>query len=68
LVGVAVKVTLVPEHTAPEGFADNTTEGVTLGLTVTETLVVAITGLAQLALLVIVQTIVFVPAGIELLE
>jgi hypothetical protein len=54
---------VVPEHTAPEGFADTTTEGTTVGLTVTAILVVAITGLAQVALLVIVHNIVFVPAG-----
>ena len=63
LVGVAVKVTLVPAHTAPDGLAATLTEGTTVGLTVTAILDVAVTGLAQVALLVIVHTTVFAPAG-----
>ena len=68
LVGVAVKVTFVPAHTAPDGLAATLTEGTTVELTVTAILEVAVTGLAQVALLVIVHNIVFDPAGIVELE
>jgi hypothetical protein len=62
-VGVATKVTFVPEQIVPTGLVDTVTDGTTLGFTVNTTLDVAVTGLAQVALLVIVQTTVFAPVG-----
>ena len=57
--GVAVKVTLVPEQIAPEGFAAILTVGVTeLPTVIVIVFEVAVTGLAQVALEVMIQTIV----------
>jgi hypothetical protein len=52
---------LVPAQIAPEGFADIAIEGVTLAFTVTARLIVAVTGLAHPALLVIVHTMLLFP-------
>ena len=58
--GVAVNVTLVPEQIAPEGLAVILTEGVNVGFTtIVIVFDVAVIGLAQLALDVIIQSIVF---------
>jgi hypothetical protein len=59
LVGVAVKVTLVPEQMAPDGLAAILTEGTTVLVTVIVIVFeVAVTGLAQVAFDVITQLIV----------
>jgi hypothetical protein len=53
---LGVKVTVCPEHTAPDGLAEILTLGVTEGLTVIFTVLdVAVVGLAQLAVEVITQ-------------
>ena len=54
-VGVAVKVTLVLTQTAPEGDAEMATMGVIVEVTVIVTLSLAVVGLAQVALDVMVQ-------------
>ena len=60
LAGVAVKVTDVPAHIAPDGDAAILKLGVSTGLTdIVTVLEVAVTGLAQVALDVITQVIVF---------
>jgi hypothetical protein len=56
LVGVAVNVTDVPEHILLPGFADMLTDDVTVGFTViVMPVLVAVAGVAQVALLVITQ-------------
>ena len=58
-VGAAVNVTEVPGHIAPAGIAEILIAGVRIGLTViVMTLDVAVTGLAQVALDVIIHRIV----------
>ena len=59
MIGVAVKVTLVPAHIAPEGFAAMLTDGISDEVTVIVTEAVAVTGLAQVALDVRIQVTVF---------
>ena len=59
LVGVAVKVTFVPAHTAPDGLAATLTEGTTALVTVIVMVFeVAVVGLTQLLLDVIMQVMV----------
>ena len=60
MVGVAVKVTGVPAQIAPDGDGTMDMVGVSTGFTVIViVLVVAVTGLAQVALEVITQVTVF---------
>ena len=56
MVGVAVNVTEVPAHIAPDGNEEIITAGVTVGVTVIVIMLdVAVTGLAHVALDVITQ-------------
>jgi len=60
LVGVAVNVTLVSEHIAPDGTAAMLTLGVRFAFTVMFILLeVAVTGIEQAALEVITQVMLF---------
>ena len=63
MVGVAVKVTLVPEQIAPEGDADMVTEGVRFGFTV-----IVIPGLVAVAVVTHVSLLVNTQVTTSLLD